>query len=61
MIKVTARQNESIDSLLKKFNAAVAADGILKELKERSHYEKPSEKKRRKRIERLKEGKNFVK
>jgi small subunit ribosomal protein S21 len=61
MAKVIARPNESIDSLLKRFNSAVLADGVLKELKERSRYEKPSVKKRRKKLERLKDAKNFVK
>jgi small subunit ribosomal protein S21 len=61
MAKVIARPNESIDSLLKRFNSAVLADGVLKELKERSRYEKPSVKKRRKRLERLKDAKNHVK
>jgi small subunit ribosomal protein S21 len=47
MIKVQARDGEPFDALLRRFNNAVTADGILKELKERSHYEKPSVKKRR--------------
>jgi small subunit ribosomal protein S21 len=61
MIKTIRRQNESIDSLLKRFNTAVTVEGVLKELRERSRYEKPSVKKRRKRLERLKEPKNIVK
>ena len=55
MIKVNLRPNESFDSLLKRFSNAVAQDGILKELKERSTYEKPSVRKRRKKIEKMKE------
>jgi ribosomal protein S21 len=47
MIKVTLKQNESFDSLLRRFSTAVATDGILKELKERATYEKPYIKKRR--------------
>jgi len=61
MIKVVARQNENIDSLLRRFNTAVVQDGVLKELKDRSRYEKPSVKKRRKAMERRKELKNPVK
>lgn len=61
MIKVTARPNDTIDSLLRRFNTEVLKDGILKEVREKAHYEKPSVKKRRKRMERLKESKNFVK
>jgi len=55
MIYVQRKKNESIDAMIKRFNALVAQDGILKDLKERSFYEKPSEKKRRKKIERMKE------
>ena len=47
MIKITARQNEPIDSLLRRFNNAVMADGILQEYKEKSVYDKPSVRKRR--------------
>lgn len=47
MIKVNLRQNESFESLMRRFSTSVAADGILKELKERARYEKPSVKKRR--------------
>lgn len=61
MVKIVKRQNENIDSLLKRFNTAVTMDGILKESKERARYEKPSVKKRRKRLEKLREGKNPVK
>ena len=47
MIKVYARDGETFDSLLRRFNSAVTADGIHKELKQRAHFEKPSVKKRR--------------
>lgn len=60
MITVKLRQNESFESLLKRFSNAVAQDGILKELKERSRYEKPSVKKRRKRQEKLKEMRKMM-
>jgi small subunit ribosomal protein S21 len=57
MIKVTPRNHESFDSLLRRFNNAVSSDGILKKLKEKSVYEKPSIKKRRKALERKLEKK----
>ncbi|MEP0764943.1 MAG: 30S ribosomal protein S21 [Fimbriimonadia bacterium] len=47
MIQVQVQQNESIDAALKRFNQKLQQSGILKELKEHAHYEKPSEKKRR--------------
>ena len=47
LIYVNVQPNESIDSALKRFNMKLQQSGLLRELKEHSHYEKPSEKKRR--------------
>jgi small subunit ribosomal protein S21 len=47
MVHVTVNQNESIDAALKRFNQKLQQSGLLRELKEHSHYEKPSEKRRR--------------
>lgn len=58
MASVKLRQNESFDSLLKRFQTAVAQDGVLKELKERAHYVKPSVKKRKQKLEKMKEFRN---
>jgi small subunit ribosomal protein S21 len=46
--EVTAGEDESFDSLLKRFNRKVQQDGILAELRRREHYEKPSIKRKRK-------------
>ncbi|MEI6511810.1 MAG: 30S ribosomal protein S21 [bacterium] len=48
MIQVQVQPNESIDSALKRFNRQLQQSGILRELKEHAHYEKPSDRKRRK-------------
>lgn len=42
MVKVVAGDNESAESLIRKFNKKVLADGILSELKKREYYVKPS-------------------
>lgn len=47
MIYVTVQPNESIDSALKRFNMKMQQSGVLRQLKEHSAYEKPSEKRRR--------------
>ncbi|HLO97576.1 MAG TPA: 30S ribosomal protein S21 [Fimbriimonas sp.] len=47
MIYVNLQPNESIDSALKKFNMKLQQSGVLRELKEHSHFEKPSERRRR--------------
>ncbi len=48
MAEVKAGEEESFDSLLKRFNRKVQQDGILSELRRREHYEKPSIKRKRK-------------
>lgn len=49
LIQIIVQPNESIDSALKRFNLKLQQSGLLRELKEHSHYEKPSEKRRRQR------------
>jgi ribosomal protein S21 len=57
MIKITLRKNETFDSMLRRFNNAVNSDGILKEVRERSAYLKPSVKKRKDELNRRLEKK----
>lgn len=47
LIQITVQAGESFDSALKRFNQKVQLSGVLRELKEHAHYEKPSEKRRR--------------
>ena len=47
MAKVQVRENESLDSALKRFKKALQETGVLREAREHEHYEKPSDKKRR--------------
>lgn len=53
LIHVVVQPNESIDSALKRFNLKMQQSGLLRELKEHAHYEKPSEKRRRQRRRRV--------
>ena len=48
MAEVTIGNDESFDSLLKRFNRKVQQDGILAEVRRREHYEKPSIRRKRK-------------
>jgi small subunit ribosomal protein S21 len=48
LAEVKAGEEESFDSLLKRFNRKVQQDGILAELRRREHYEKPSIQRKRK-------------
>ncbi|MGE5279866.1 MAG: 30S ribosomal protein S21 [Deltaproteobacteria bacterium] len=47
MTEVEVRKDESFEGALRRFKRKIEREGILKEVKERKHYEKPSEKKRR--------------
>jgi len=47
MIKVRARANESIEQLLKRFKKLCEKEGLTKDIKRTSYYEKPSERRRR--------------
>lgn len=61
-IIVVRRENEDIDSLIKRFKKKVNKSGILKELKQHSAFEKPSVKRKRKEKEaRLRLQKDLMK
>ena len=47
MIKVTARPHESVEQMVKRFKKMCEKEGLTKDIKRTSYYEKPSEKKRR--------------
>ena len=47
MIKVTARPNESVEQLVKRFKKMCEKEGLTKDIKRSSYYEKPSERRRR--------------
>lgn len=47
-ICVVKRKGEKDEDLLKRFKKKFAKSGVLREAKERMYYEKPSDKKRRK-------------
>ena len=46
MANVVAGDNESFESLLRRFNKKVQQGGILAEVHRREHYEKPSVKRK---------------
>ncbi len=48
MANVVVGDNESFESLLKRFNKRVQQEGILGEVRRREYYEKPSTKRKRK-------------
>ncbi len=46
--KVDVRRGEPLDRALRRLKRKLENEGILRELRERRHYEKPSEKRRKK-------------
>ena len=55
LVEVIIGENEAFEDALKRFNKGVMREGILKEARRRTRYEKPSEK--RKRVEAARERK----
>ncbi|WXR61140.1 30S ribosomal protein S21 [Peptostreptococcaceae bacterium AGR-M142] len=52
--EIKLKDNESLDSALRRFKRECATSGILSEMRKREHYEKPSEKKKRLKASRTK-------
>lgn len=48
MPKVILRRNETVDRALRRLKKKMDKEGIMKQLKQHRHYEKPSQKRRRK-------------
>ena len=47
MIKIKSRSGESIQQMMKRFKKMCEKEGLIKDIKRQSYYEKPSEKGRR--------------
>jgi small subunit ribosomal protein S21 len=50
MVKVTVYDGESFDNAMRRFRKSLERAGILKDVKKHEVYEKPSEKRKRRRI-----------
>ena len=48
MAEIHVKENESLDSALRRFKRQCARSGVLTELRKREHYEKPSVKRKKK-------------
>ncbi|MCI8349876.1 MAG: 30S ribosomal protein S21 [Oscillospiraceae bacterium] len=48
MAEVRRKDNESLDSALRRFKRQCARSGVLAEVRKREHYEKPSVKRKKK-------------
>ena len=48
MAEIKVKENESIDSALKRFKRSYLRSGVQAELRKREHYEKPSVRRKKK-------------
>ena len=48
MAEINIKDNESLDSALRRFKRSCAKSGVLAEVRKREHYEKPSVKRKKK-------------
>jgi len=48
MIRVKVRSNESIEQMVRRFKKLCEKEGLTRDIKRTSYYEKPSERRRRK-------------
>lgn len=61
MSEVHLKENESLESALKRFKRSCAKSGVLAEVRKREHYESPSVKRRKKSEAARKNKKNSIK
>ena len=59
MADVLAGENESFESLLKRFSKKVQQTGVLSEARRREHYESPSDKRKRKAAKRRRNSRSY--
>ncbi len=48
LAEIRVKENESLDSALRRFKRSCAKSGIISEVRKREHYEKPSVKRKKK-------------
>ena len=48
MAEIRVKDNESLDSALRRFKRSCASSGVLAEVRKREHYEKPSVRRKKK-------------
>ncbi|HIR41018.1 MAG TPA: 30S ribosomal protein S21 [Candidatus Egerieicola pullicola] len=48
MSEVRVKENESLDSALRRFKRSCAKSGVMAEVRKREHYEKPSVRRKKK-------------
>jgi small subunit ribosomal protein S21 len=57
--RIQIKENEPLEKALRRFKKKIEREGIIRQLKARKHYEKPSVKKRRKQREAKQKRRRF--
>ena len=52
-IRIKARAGESAEQMMRRFKKMCEKEGLTKDIKRRAYYEKPSERRRREELKRL--------
>jgi small subunit ribosomal protein S21 len=60
LAKILVREGDSIDKALKQFKRLCEKEGLRRDIKRSSYYEKPSEKRRRRKMQQLREQRKAV-
>ena len=60
MIKVKPRGNESVQQLLRRFKRLCQREGLTRDIKRTSYYEKPSEKRAREKAEAIRRARKLA-
>jgi small subunit ribosomal protein S21 len=50
MVRVEARAGENLEKIIRRFKKACEKEGLTKQLRQNQHFEKPSDKKRRRTV-----------
>jgi len=59
MLEVKVKKDESIDKALRRFKKQCDKEELIKEMKKRERYEKPSERRRKKYLKSQRKGRSF--
>lgn len=60
MAKLIVRDGDSIERALKQFKRLCEKEGLRRDIKRSSYYEKPSERRRRKKLQQLRERRKLA-
>jgi len=60
LAKIIVRENNSIEKTLKQFKRMCEKEGLRRDIKRSSYYEKPSEQRRRRKLQQLRERRKAI-